>query len=119
MKNVGVKAVDGASLRGSVAAVGVGEDGVTFYTDREAFARLPRPWQFFILGHELGHVVLGSADEELCDAFALGLTAGRQHRSLKSAVQAVASLERVPAKRVEALLALAKRIDKDRKNKTL
>lgn len=112
MKTVGVRAVDGAEIHGSVAAVGVGDDSITFYANRTLFPTLSRSRQLFILAHEIGHVVLGTSDEELCDAFALGLTAGRQHRSLKEAVLAIASLPRVPAKRADALFRLAARMDR-------
>lgn len=110
--NPKVKVLGHGELGDCLAAVGVEGRNVVFYTNRDYFPRLARAGQSFILAHELGHLFLASDDEQLCDAFALGLTAGRQPRSLKSAIAAVAAMHNVPAVRVAALLDLCRRVDK-------
>lgn len=100
------------------AAVAVDESGNTvFVTNREAFPRLSRQEQYFILAHELGHRLLGTGDELVADAFALGLTAGRQHKSLRSALSAVAKMDAVPVSRVRQLYRLC--MEQDIKHKKI
>lgn len=115
-----VRIVGRAELGVCPAAVVIDEDGSTvFVTNRDTFPKFTRQQQMFILAHELGHRLTGSADEQVADAFALGLTAGRQRRSLKSAISAVASMRAVPASRVEALYKLCLRIDRKHTNRTI
>lgn len=114
----GVARVGRQELGSCPAAVIVGADGDTLFAiNRDVFPTLPRGEQYFILAHELGHRLLGTADEQVADAFALGLTAGRRRRSLKSAVSAVAKMRAVPAARVEALYSLALRLDRQHNSK--
>jgi len=69
------------------------------------------------LAHELGHRILHTSDELLADAFALGLTAGRQRGSLKSALRAIGGLDAVPYPRLLALYSQCRKIDNQNKSK--
>lgn len=83
--------------------------------NHDALRQLPTQQQRFILAHELGHLILDTDNEQLADAFALGLTAGRQNRSLKHALRAVASMHVVPYHRLNALYDLCLLVDRRRK----
>lgn len=83
-----------------------------FLVNRDVMPRMPYGEQLFVLAHELGHRITMSRRETVADAFALGLTAGRRPRSLKSAVGAVASMQAVPASRVAALYSLCLQVDR-------
>lgn len=114
MTDVRIQRVGRNALGQCPAAVVVGADGDTvFVVNADVFPTMGEGEQYFILAHELGHRLLGTSSEEVADAFALGLTAGRRRRSLKSAVRAVASMHAVPAARVEALYGLCRRIDQN------
>jgi len=76
--------------------------------NRATFGVAPEFARRFYLAHELGHWLTGSAAEEVADAFALGLLAGSERRSLKQSVEALARLHTIPAARLRALLDRAK-----------
>ena len=86
-----------------------------FLVNRDVLSGMPPAQQRFILAHELGHRCLGTDSEELADAFALGLVAGRQPRSLLSSLRAVASMKAVPLARLEQLYRLCLLVDRNRK----
>ena len=111
------RTVGSETLGDCPAAVVAERDGghAVILVNSDAFGRLRRPEQRFILAHELGHLLLDTDSEELADAFALGLTAGRQHRSLKSALSAVASMRVVPHSRLEHLYSLCLAVDRQPK----
>lgn len=113
-----VRMVGRGELDECPAAVAVDGDGsATFLVNGPVFRRLRPQEQRFILAHELGHWLLETGREDVADAFALGLTAGRQHRSLKSALTALASMEAVPYSRIEALYTLCLAIDKQKRTR--
>ena len=99
-----VKVVGTAELGQCPCAVTLYDDGQTEYiVNRDVLFKLRHEEQLFLLAHEVGHVATGSSDERVADAFALGLTAGRQQCSLKNALSAVASMEVIPYERLAAL----------------
>lgn len=83
----------------------------TLLLNRSTFHPLPPQQQRFIIAHELGHLLLDTDNELLADAFALGLTAGRQHQSLKNALRALASMPTIPLHRLQHLYALCQNLD--------
>ena len=117
----GVQMVGSGMLGGCPAAVRVdtASGDTLFLVNRDVMPRLAYGEQLFILAHELGHRLLMTSSETEADAFALGLTAGRQRRSLKSAVRAVASMEAVPVARLRALYNLCLQTDRQQKQQRL
>lgn len=113
--------VGSGMLGGCPAAVRVdtASGDTLFLVNRDVMPRLAYGEQLFILAHELGHRLLMTSSETEADAFALGLTAGRQRRSLKSAVRAVASMEAVPVARLRALYNLCLQTDRQQKQQRL
>lgn len=112
---IGVKTVGPSQLGECPAAVTIGSDGSTlFLLNTPVLSRFPVAQQRFILAHELGHRLLPTPDEQLADAFALGLTAGRQPQSLKNAFRSIASFRDVPLPRLQALYQLCLRADKNK-----
>lgn len=110
---VGIKYVGREALGSCPAAVSMEEDGsAVFLINEPVFRIFTHGQQQFILAHELGHRLLKTSREELADAFALGLTAGRQRRSLKEAIYALAKLETVPISRLQALYRLCLQADR-------
>lgn len=94
------------------AAIEIHPDGhATLLIHRQLFHRLPPQQQRFIIAHELGHLLLDTNNETLADAFALGLTAGRQHQSLKHSLRALASIPTIPLHRLQHLYSLCRTID--------
>lgn len=110
-----ITVVGRAELGECPAASELYEDGgVRILLNRDVYPKLHPVQQRFILGHELGHLVLETDDEHLADAFALGLITGRFRRSLRHAVAAVASMEVVPAMRLQQLLQLCEEVQRRR-----
>lgn len=70
-----------------------------------AFARLTPFEKRFILAHEMGHYLLSTSNELLADAFALGMTAGTEHASLKKSLRTLLRLD-IPAYRFDSLCRL-------------
>ena len=80
-----------------------GEGRPTFLVNSLSFDHAPEFAQRFYLAHELGHWMMGTSSEEAADAFALGLLAGSERRSLKGCLEALNRLHTIPYKRLEAL----------------
>lgn len=87
----------------------------TILVNSLTFGAAPEYAQRFYLAHELGHWLLGTSSEEAADAFALGLLAGTEHRSLKKCLESLNRLHTIPYPRLEALYQRC--TDIDRKNK--
>ena len=80
-----------------------GQGRPTFLVNRLTFDAAPDYAQRFYLAHELGHYLLSTSSEEAADAFALGLLAGTERRSLKHCLDALNRLHTIPYARLEAL----------------
>ena len=87
----------------------------TILVNSLTFGVAPEYAQRFYLAHELGHWLLGTSSEEAADAFALGLLAGTEHRSLKKCLESLNRLHTIPYPRLEALYQRC--TDIERKNK--
>lgn len=86
------------------AAVQIDGGGdATILVNNLTFDLSPDYAQRFYMAHELGHWLLGTSSEEEADAFALGLLAGTERRSLKKCLDALNRLHTVPYSRLEAL----------------
>lgn len=96
------------------AAVEIGPRNVpTLIINGDVFPRCPDYAQRFYLAHELGHYLLGTGEEEVADAFALGALAGTERKSLKKSLAAINAMPSIPYERLLALYKLAEQIDKN------
>ncbi len=113
-----VRTVGYPELQNCPAAVMIDQGGrPTLLVNSQTFPLLSDFEQRFALAHELGHFLMGSGDEEVADAFALGALAGTEPRSLKKSLAALYHLQTIPYQRMEALYKRCLQIDKQNYNK--
>ena len=89
-----------------------GAGSPTFLVNSLTFDTAPDYAQRFYLAHELGHYLLATSSEEAADAFALGVLAGTERRSLKKCLDALNRLHTIPYHRLDALYRRCLAIDK-------
>ena len=89
-----------------------GSGNPTLLVNSLTFDTAPHFAQRFYLAHELGHWLLSTSSEEAADAFALGLLAGTERRSLKQCLDALNRLHTIPYNRLEALYRRCISVDK-------
>lgn len=112
-----VRTVGYKELQNCPAAVMIDQGGrPTLLVNSQTFPLLSDFEQRFALAHELGHFLMGSGDEEVADAFALGALAGTEPRSLKKSLAALYHLQTIPYQRMEALYKRCLQIDKQNDN---
>lgn len=80
-----------------------GHGNPLFLVNRLTFPVADEFAQRFYLAHELGHWLLATDSEEAADAFALGVLAGTERRSLKKSLAALDRMHTIPYSRLEAL----------------
>lgn len=112
-----VRTVGYKELQDCPAAVMIDQGGrPTLLVNSQTFPLLSDFEQRFALAHELGHFLMGSGNEEVADAFALGALAGTEPRSLKKSLAALYHLPTIPYQRMQALYRRCLLIDKQNDN---
>ena len=101
------------------AAVHIDTEGnPTFLVNRDVFPTAPEFAQRFYLAHEVGHWIMNTSNEEVADAFALGILAGTERRSLKKSLEALNRMHTIPYQRLDALYRRCLATDKASKTLT-
>ena len=96
-----------------------GHGNPLFLVNRLTFPVADEFAQRFYLAHELGHWLLATDSEQAADAFALGVLAGTERRSLKKSLAALDRMHTIPYSRLEALYRRCITIDNQHKHQPL
>ena len=107
---IGCEIVGWEVLQECPAAVRVSSDGATLLLNARKLLRYTPFERRFVVAHELGHLLMNTANESIADAFALGLLAGTVRNSLRGCVSALGKVD-VPPSRLKRLLRMAVMMD--------
>lgn len=107
---IGCEIVGREALQSCPAAVRLFGDRATLLLNATVLRRYTPYERRFVVAHEMGHLLMKTADERVADAFALGLLAGTERDSLRASLRTLEKVD-IPPARLQRLLHLAIGID--------